>query len=366
MKDFIPKIVAQDRITRCVLRNELPVTAELAAEVAASTADYVGKAGKPMARVAEVLGMSAETLAEVVAGPYQAAHEATIRALDRWLEIELQRPVAGRFCKTNTAVKVMAAGRLAIQTGGMVLVTGPAGIGKTLAAQALAAETPGSIFDTVHAAGCTSMAVLESLSLAMGRPVTYRTTASRLYASVEAAVRGTCPLLVLDEVHRLASRRNDSALHLLRDLHDGAAIPMLLLGMPAIKQYIQAGRSEGEALDQLASRITLFLDLEEDAESNDGGRKLATVEDIRKMLAGRRIRLTPDGERFLAMLANEAGAGAFRAVAALLDFAERFATGGGPVDADTLRAIQSRRLGVSASAALESRMTARAARAVGA
>jgi len=365
MKDFIPKIVAQDRITRRMLRDELPVTAELAAEVAARAADYLGKAGKGMAWAAEALGESAETLAEVLAGPYQAAHEATIRALDRWLENELQKPVAGRFCKTGNAVKIMAAGHLAIQTAGMVVATGPAGSGKTMAAQALAAETPGSIFVTVHAAGCTSMAMLESLSLAMGRPVTYRTTASRLYASVEAAVRG-CPLLVFDEVHRLASRRKDEALHLLRDLHDGAGVPMLLLGMPAIKSYILAGRSEGEALDQLASRITLFLDLEEEAESDDGGRKLATVEDIRKMLAGRRIRLTPDGERFLAMLANEAGAGAFRAVAALLDFAERFATGGGPVDADMLRAIQARRLGMTAATALESRMTARAARAVSA
>ena len=314
MKGFIPMMVAQDRVSQRLLRDERPVTAEDAAEVASRLGDYLAKADKPMAWAADAVGMSAETLSGVVAGPYQAAHEATIRALDRWLENELQKPAAGRFCKTDTAVKVMAGGHLAIQTGGMVLVTGRAGSGKTMAAQALAAETPGSIFLTVHAAGYTSMAVLESLALAIGRPITYRTTASKVYMMLEAALRGTGRLLILDEVHRLASRRKDEALHVLRDLHDGAGLPMLLLGMPAIKQYIQAGRSEGEALDQLASRITLFLDLEEEAESNDGGRKLATVEDIRRMLAGRRIRLTPDGERFLAMLANEAGAGAFRAV----------------------------------------------------
>ena len=221
-------------------------------------------------------------------------------------------------------------------------------------------------FLTVNAAGTTSMATFGKLGAGDGAIHHLSNDGGAVVSHAGGGGAQTVPLLIIDEVHRLASRRKDEALHVLRDLHDGAGIPMLLLGMPAIKQYILAGRSQGEALDQLASRITLFLDLEEEATSDDGGRKLATVEDIRKMLAGRRIRLTPDGERYLAMLANEAGAGAFRAVAALLDLAERFAAGGTPIGADVLRAIQARRLGVSASAVLETRMAAQAESAVSA
>ena len=47
---------------------------------------------------------------------------------------------------------------------------------------------------------------------------------------------------------------------------------------------------------------------------SDDGKPLFTVEDIRKVFAGSKIRLTPDGEQFMAMLACQADEGCLRAV----------------------------------------------------
>ena len=208
------------------------------------------------------------------------------------------------------------------------------------------------------------MAVLEAIGEALR--LNEKPTRARLFAAIEAVLRDTGRLLIVDEIHKLEGRRHDEALHCLRDLHDATGIPMLWLGMTNIAHYIQAGHAKGyEPLDQIYSRITLWLDLTEVAQGTDGGPGLASVEDIRRFLAARQLRITPDGEAYLQALANEFGGGAYRALDKLLQLAAKFAKGA-VIDAAMLRAIQARRLGVSASAVLETRMAVRAERAVSA
>jgi DNA transposition AAA+ family ATPase len=365
MKDFVRSMVNADRVTRRILRDEDAVTPELAAEVMSRLVAHLGNVGKSTEWAAAAMGVSKDTL-EAAGGVYRAECEAIIRAIDRWLDLEYCKQGEAAFYRSGVAERIMAAGRYAVQMKSMVLVTGRAGIGKTVSARALTQETPGTVFITVKAAGITPIAVLDSLAEAIGRRMRYQATASRFYAFIENQLRDSGRLVIVDEVHRLASRRRDEALHMLRDLHDGAGVPMLLLGMPAIKHYIMAGRSEGESLDQLASRIGMFLNLEEDAQRGGMGPRLVTIEDIRRMLAARHIRVTPGAETYLMRLANEMGTGAFRGLAKLLDLAQRFTQAGEQLDEETLRAIQVRRLGASAAAVLETRMAASAALAVGA
>ncbi len=365
MKDLIGNMVGADRVTACVCREGQAVTAEMAAEVVSRLVGYLRSTGKTQAWAATAMGIGGAALAAAVGEAYAAEHEETIRAVDRWLEMELGRQAETKYVRTGVAEKIVAAGRFAVRSGGIVLVTGPAGIGKTLAAKALAEEVPGSIFTTIHAAGITSPAVMEGIAEAMPLRLGWKLTSARMYTTLEKALRDTGRLLIVDEVHRLAARRKDEALHVLRDLGDGAGIPQLWLGMSAIKQYIQAGRSDGEALDQLASRIGLFLDLAEDAQADDGGRRMTSVEDVRRFLAARKIRVTPGAEGYLLALVNELGAGAFRAVDKILQMAVTLARGA-VIDEELLRGIQIRRLGMNAATSLESRMAARVGMAVGA
>jgi DNA transposition AAA+ family ATPase len=98
------------------------------------------------------------------------------------------------------------------------LVTGPAGCGKTICAQAVRAETPGAIFITVTTASQSKLAVLESLVRAMR--ITGITLTAKGYESLLIErLTGTNRLIIVDEAHKLAGRRNDEALHMLRDLH---------------------------------------------------------------------------------------------------------------------------------------------------
>ena len=242
-------------------------------------------------------------------GAYAAEHEATIRTVDRWLETELRRRAEMPVCADGRGGKDRGGGavRGAVQedragdgAGGDRQDAGGAGAG---------GGNPGSIFVTIKAAGITTPAVLEGIAEAMPLRMAYKLTSARMYATVERALRDTGRLLIVDEVHRLASRRRDEALHVLRDLHDGAGVPMLWLGMSAIKQYIQAGRSDGEALDQLASRIGLFLDLAEDAQGDDGGAANDDGGGYAAFPGGAENPGDAGSGRYLLALVNELGAG---------------------------------------------------------
>lgn len=276
-----------------------------------------------------------------------------------------------RFISTAVAEQVVAAIRYAARARELVLVTGPAGCGKTTAALAAAAETPGAVFVTVRTAAATPLGLLKAIAAALGL-VVIKPNQANLYAAVVEALKGSGRLVVIDEVHRLGCFRNDQGLHILRDIGDECGIGMAWVGVGSIAQYIRAGHAKGlESLDQLYSRIALWLDLQEAAAQGGGGGAaagaggggLVTVEDVRKMIAARKLRLTPEAVRFLVALAREDGAGALRTVDKLLKFAQTYARGA-EIDEGMLRGIQARRLGMRAAAVLEDRMAARAARVV--
>jgi hypothetical protein len=49
---------------------------------------------------------------------------------------------------------------------------------------------------------------------------------------------------IADELHKLASRRHDEVLHMLRDLHDATGMPMLWIGAPSLAAYLLRARSK--------------------------------------------------------------------------------------------------------------------------
>lgn len=149
---------------------------------------------------------------------------------------------------------------------------------------------------------------------------------------------------------------------MLRDLHDQTECPMLWLGMSNIADYIQRGVTRFEPLDQLSSRIKMWLDLRDAASRQDGGPGLHTIEDVQRIMAAAKMRITPDAGRFLMALANEPGQGGLRTAYALAQMATAVA-GERPIDAALLRNIRRQQLGNRAAELMERQMELRVAKA---
>jgi len=365
--DLIARLTEEARILgeARMLRDEQELTPELTTQVIQRFHEYLERAGKKQEWAARSLGVKSSTFSQILSGTYGADTEKHVRAIDKWIEAQILKENAPRpagFVKTTVAEEIYAGAKWAVQTGTIVLVHGPAGIGKTITAQAIRAEMPGSIFISIRTAGQSKLSVLESIAQTLLLR-NIKVTSWQLFRDIERALKDTGRLLIVDEVHKLEGRRKDEALHTLRDLHDAAGIPMLWLGMSNIAAYIQSGQDNGyEPLDQLCSRIGLWINMKDKATGEDGGPGLATIDDIRKFVNASKLRVTPDGESYLKRLACSVGDGAYRTVKNLLQLASRLAKGEA-IDASMLLGIQERRLGKRAAEALEKKMHLRMAKA---
>ncbi len=358
--DLITRLTEDARILgeARMLRDEQPLTPELTAAVIARFQETLTRLGKSQEWAARSLGIAPSSLSQILGGSYGADVEKPIRAIDKWTESQIikeRSPRPAGFVHTTVAKQIYAAAKWAIESSCIVLVHGPAGIGKTMCAQAVRGETTGSVFISVRTAGQTATAVLDDLSQALR--LAPQNTRAQTFNHIANSLRDTGRLIIVDEIHKLAGRRKDEALHCLRDLHDAAGVPMLWLGMTNIATYIQNGQASGyEPLDQIYSRIGLWLNFTEIAMGVDGdGSTLATVEDIQKLIAASKLRITPDGAAYLQALACVFGSGAFRTVTKLLLLAARFSDGK-PLDGHMLAGIQKRRLGIKAAESLETQM----------
>jgi DNA transposition AAA+ family ATPase len=364
LPDWIEALANKARIGGArVLRDDGPFSLEAGAEVAKRLEEFRYRRNMTQGQVARAMGIEAVDFSK----RFNAADETLLRAIDKWLEEQEIRRRGGKAAGAGVALTsvvehIFAGARFAGETACIVLAHGPAGIGKTVAAQAIQSDTPGALYIRISTMGQTALAVMEEIALADRIPLSGSRAA--LFRKLQERFMDSGRLLLVDEIHKLEGRRHDEALHALRDLHDATGIPMLWLGMSNLAAYIQAGHASGyEPLDQLHSRIGLWLDLNQAAAKGGGGGGghggggpgLATLEDVRRFLALRQLRISPEGEAYLLALVNQVGGGGYRALDKLLKLAAKLA-GSGEITAEILRGLQAARLGDAAAAALETRM----------
>jgi DNA transposition AAA+ family ATPase len=301
----------------------------------------------------------------VLNGNYNGDTEKHIRQIDKWVEQQVLRETAPRpagFVKTKVAERIYAVSRWVQKINTIGLIHGPAGIGKTITLEAIRAETPGSIYVRIATAGQSKLAVMEKISSA-ARMGGLKLTASRTYETLVDMLRDTNRLIIVDEIHKLAGRQKDDALHALRDLHDDTKCPMLWAGMSSIADYISTAKNDVDSLDQVDSRIKFRLNLKDVAERTDGGPGLYTVDDIRKWISAQKIRVTDDAVRYLQMLANTPGMGGLRTCDGLLRVAVSLSNDDDkPISSEMLREIREEQLGVRAAEQFERQMQMRAAK----
>lgn len=244
-------------------------------------------------------------------GTLYSTASALAKAVNQLLrQREADGTAVGGFVQNRFAERFFGVAQLAVKRRCMAVVTAPAGSGKTLCLEALRDEFPGSVLVT---AGKTRSAVkpfLDCVAAAVGVDVGGR--ADTIQERIVNRLIGSDRPLLIDEAHKLQV----ATLDVVREIHDAAGVPVLMAATPVFRKTVtsqRVGLANRELLDQLYSRISVFLDLSDLTDEGGGsGGRLHTVEDIRRIFARGRVRLSRDAAEFLARLANTPASGGLR------------------------------------------------------
>jgi len=327
------------------------ITAEQRVAVLAAVRAYSDRSRQSLNSIARSCGLHGTELSRLLSNRPVRNWQTIILGLDRWIEMQgkaEQSPRPAEFVSTRIAEEIQAVALATASMRTIGLVCGPAGIGKTIALKAVAADLPGSIFVSMQTIGIDTRAILTAIATAAGiRAGTGRQ--AELATSLIKALEGSGRLLIVDEIHKLASRE-DTGLHVLRDLHDAAGIPMLWAGTIDLISYLERREASGrEPLSQIRSRIGIARNLGEGigggSDPRGGGQggglgaPLFTVEEVRRLFSGQKMRLTPEAIYYLWKISNLPESGALRTCAHLVAMAVRINAGAGAIDDSMLRAV---------------------------
>jgi DNA transposition AAA+ family ATPase len=288
---------------------------------------YQEATGLKTREIGRALGIGSGAVSDVLLRLYVGPWQETVIDLDLWLEQELKRqrvPMPTEFVTTRVAEAVMTVAEVASALKGIGVVYGWAGIGKTTALQAVAAQKPGAVFTSIKTTSATPLGILQQIAAGMGLRDVYNNNQRGMQTRLEQMLKGTPRLIIIDEIHKLCGTKDDKTLHVLRDLYDATNVPMLWSGTIDLVAYLDRQQAKGrEPLAQIRSRICVARDLCDMAGAGGGGddgggagagagAPLYTVEEIRRVFAKCQMRLAPDALRYLSKLANLADSGALR------------------------------------------------------
>jgi DNA transposition AAA+ family ATPase len=261
-------------------------------------------------------------------------------ALDRVLLAEADRERREAAMPTPTPVvrKTLGLAKLVMEDGGIGLVQGDSGVGKTEAIRAVALRHPKSV--SILAATCRALPkpMLEDIGARMGCQAYGRHKADA-YRIVVDALPNRCELLIVDESHRYIGKPD--CLQTLADLLKETNVPQLWTATGDLLRYLN--RPVGRWADpfaQIRSRITHQLDLNIIREA---GNALANDQDIQAIARTKfGMSLDAGASRDLAELADEPDEGGIRVIETILKEVRRLAANGMDVREAVRRSIERR------------------------
>jgi DNA transposition AAA+ family ATPase len=327
--DITDILTDQERILMVawMLPNEGPLTEAQRTQAMGNFADYIRRHNMTPTDVGRQVGSpKATTITELIKGVYRANADVHVRKLNMFIEQHARAHAAAlydKFVSTKVAKDILAVARLVREGQTMGLVIGPTGIGKSRCALAVHEKYVGSIYVRIiggyhHAKGLTQ-ALAERLNVrthARSKGVGAHHTQLERVIDI---LRDSHRLLILDEAHKFT----DSAIELLRDIHDTAGVPVLLLATKDLHDRILKNADPDHG--QLCSRFDVIHHLTEGHDIYAGGKALYTLQDIRDLYNELPIKLADDAARYLLEVANVLGYGSLRRCKSLLRNAARLA-----------------------------------------
>ena len=276
------------------------------------------------AEAAKAIGCNKSTFSQVVSGKYppngrgRDRIDTVLKGLDQWMaqrDSIAGAPKRSGFANTRMAEDLRGVAHFTGKLQTIGVVAAQPGTGKTITAQALLSEFAGSILMTIDDQSDTVASFFATLAGIL------RLQPSRLRAvdrdQCVKTLRNTNRLLMIDEAN-LAGWR---VLNSIRQLHDSTRIPILLLGEQSLLRKIEHGRGDGNIGAKLWSRIGIRVDLEERCRG-DNGEPLHSIQDVRKVFAKSKLRLSSDAWEWVFNLSNTPEAGGLRAAQNVLRMTE--------------------------------------------
>ncbi len=320
--DIADILMDQERLLMVawMLPNDGPLTDKIRRQAMGNFAAYIRRHSMTASDVGRQIGKPrATTIGDLMKGRYRDGADGHIRTLNMFIEQHARANAASltdRFVSTRVAKDIFTVARLTRENKTMGLVTGGTGIGKSRCAQALHEKYVGSIYIRVvtgyhHPRGLT-YAIAGALGVRSckggARDGMYQTRFERVIEALKHSSR----FLLIDEAHAL----QDSAVELLRDLHDTCQIPILCLATKDFHDRLVKNAEPDHG--QIYSRFDVMHSLTEGYDMYAGGKALYTMEDVRQLYNEPPVKLSADGVRFLHEVANMLGYGSLRRCKTLL------------------------------------------------
>jgi DNA transposition AAA+ family ATPase len=221
---------------------------------------FILSTGMSVPRVAEAIGVDQARFVMLVSRDWPTDWQSIAGKLDRWLTEQLDRSERESKMPMMTPIveSVLGVVDFVKEDGGIAVIQGDAGIGKTEAIRAIGLRHPQSTHIQIVEARTSMRSVLEDIGARYRMGYWSRSTAD-VYRQVVDRMRGSTDLLVVDEIHRL--RGKPQALHCLSDILKETGIPQVWLGTGDVLKYLDRKNRDNDPWSQIRSRITNRLDL---------------------------------------------------------------------------------------------------------
>jgi hypothetical protein len=280
---------------------------------------WMGEFRVPPKELARMAGVSADALSGVLkAKTYAPAHADVLRKAEatiaEWHNRRTMRD-GKRFVTTRVAREIFGVVKLTSRHQGIGVLTGPSGIGKTMALQAVKRlDFPSAILLEVNAGCCSPhsflLAAFQAERMSSARLPARRGTPSGFKGGLIAdafnrlvdKLAGSGRLMIVDEADGLKA----DTFNIIRQLHDATNCPIVLAGRPPLHARIARTMRDERVGGSLVGRICVEHSItpEGSTGTDPGARWLFSVQEIVAMLNQYKITYSPDAARWLCALAN--------------------------------------------------------------
>lgn len=308
-------------IAAWMLPNEGDLTDAQRRQAMNNFKNYLAEANVNARQVAKQLGSpQTTTIRELIQGTFREGSDVHIRKLNMWIEQDARRRAAsleGKFIDTRVARSMKTIAKLCRENQTMAMALGPTGIGKSRCAQAIYESYVGAILIRITVAHRSTMGLTHALATQLGvlrKAVNTNGQSQFMFERVVEALKSSNRLLIIDEAHRLS----DDAMELLRDIHDVAGVPVLMIATKDLHDRIVANADADHG--QLYSRFDVIHHLTQGFDPSMGThpKVLFTVDDVKALYNEPEVRLASDAVGYLQDVANHLGFGSLRRCERLL------------------------------------------------